>query len=58
LPFDGEVGEESIDSGAPVFERVYPFSMLVSVMDQVSGDPADVGSFGTFSDMERAIRRT
>ena len=58
LPFDSEVGEESIDSGAPEFERVDPFSMLISVMDQVSGDPADVGFFGTFSDMERAIWRT
>jgi hypothetical protein len=28
--------------------------MLISVMDQVSGDPADVGFFGPFSDMERA----
>jgi hypothetical protein len=54
LAFDGKVGEEFIDSGAPEFERVDPFSMLISVMDQVSGDPADVGFFGPFSDMERA----
>ena len=58
LAFDGKVGEEFIDSGASEFEWVDPFSMLISVMDQVSGDPADVGFFGTFSDMERAIWRT
>ena len=29
-------------------------SMLISVMDQVSGDPAEVGFFGPFNDMERA----
>jgi hypothetical protein len=28
--------------------------MLISVMDQVSEDPADRGFFGPFSDMERA----
>jgi hypothetical protein len=28
--------------------------MLISVMDQVSGDPADIGFFGPFSDMKRA----
>jgi len=54
LAFDGKVGEEFIDSGASEFERVDPFSLLISVMDQVSGDPADVGFFGPFSDMERA----
>ena len=52
--FRAPYGEESIDSGAPEFEWVDPFSMLISVMDQVSGDPADIGFFGPFSDMERA----
>jgi hypothetical protein len=28
--------------------------MLIPLMDQVSGDPAEVGFFGPFSDMERA----
>jgi hypothetical protein len=28
--------------------------MLIPLMDQVSGDPADVGFFGPFSDVERA----
>jgi hypothetical protein len=54
LAFDGKVGEEFIDSGAPEFERVDPFSMLIPLMDQIPGDPADVGFFGPFSDMERA----
>ena len=48
------VAEYVIDSGAPEFERVDLFSMLISVMDQVSGDPTDVGFFGTFRDIERA----
>jgi hypothetical protein len=47
-------GEKFIYSGAPEFEWVDPFSMLISVMDQVPGDPADIGIFGPFSDMERA----
>jgi hypothetical protein len=54
LAFVGKVGEEVIDSGAPEFEWVDLFSLLISVMDQVSGDPADVGLFGTFSGMECA----
>jgi len=48
------VGEEFIGSGAPEFEWVDPFSMLIPLMDQTPGDPADVGFFGPFSDMERA----
>ena len=28
--------------------------MLISVMDQVPGDPADIRLLGPFSDMERA----
>jgi hypothetical protein len=28
--------------------------MLIPLMDQTPGDPADVGFFGPFSDMERA----
>jgi hypothetical protein len=47
-------GEKFIYSGALEFECVDPFSMLISVMDQIPGDPADRGFFGPFSDMERA----
>jgi len=52
--FRAPYGEESIDRGAPEIEWVDPFSMLISVMDQIPGDPADRGFFGPFSDMERA----
>ena len=48
------MGEEVIGSGAPEFERVDPFSILIPLMDQIPGDPADIGFFGPFSDMERA----
>ena len=48
------MGEEFIGSGAPEFEWVDPFSILISVMDQVSRDLADIVFFGPFSDMERA----
>ena len=49
---DRKMGEKLIDFGAPQLEGVNPFAVLVTVKDEEAGDPADVGFFGSFSDVE------
>jgi hypothetical protein len=49
---DSEMGEELIDFGAPQLEGVNPFAALITVEDEESSDPADVGFFGPFSDVQ------
>jgi hypothetical protein len=49
---DRKMGEKLIDFGAPQWEGVDPFAVLVTVEDEETGDPADVGFLGSFSDVE------
>jgi hypothetical protein len=37
--FDGQVRQELIDRGATKFERMHPFSLLISVVDEIPEDP-------------------
>jgi hypothetical protein len=45
------MGEELIDFGGPQWDGVNPFALLITVEDEESSDPADVGFFGPFSDV-------
>ena len=48
---DCKMGEELIDFRTPQLEGVDPFAALITVEDEESGDPADVGFFGPFSNV-------
>ena len=45
------MGEELIDFRTPQLEGMDPFAAMVTVEDEEAGDPADVGFFGSFSDV-------
>ena len=46
------MGDELIELRTPQLAGVNPFAALIMVEDEEAGDPADVGFFGPFSDVE------